>query len=51
MDIVKASDDPELRRRKISGLVWLFIGIFVGYVITITASIVMGYFGYGGLFS
>ena len=50
MDIVKSSDEPDVRKKKISGLVWLFIGVGVGYAITITANIVMGMFGYGGIF-
>ena len=49
MEIVKASDDSELRKRKVSGLVWLFIGVFAAYAVTIIASIVMSMFGYGGL--
>ena len=48
IDIVKSSDDADLRKKKISGLVWLFIGVGIGYVISISASVIMGMFGYGG---
>lgn len=48
IDIVKASDEAEVRRKKVSGLVWLFIGVFAALAITVGASIVMGFFGYGG---
>ena len=51
IDIVKNSDDPEIRKKKITGLVWLFIGVGIGYIITIAASAIMTTFGYGGLFS
>lgn len=50
IDIVKSADEPEVRKKKVSGLIWLFIGIFVAYVITIVASVVMTMFGYGGIF-
>lgn len=50
MDIVKSADEPEVRKKKVSGLIWLIIGIFVAYVITIAARVVMGMFGYGGYF-
>ena len=51
MDIVKSADEPEVRKKKVQGLVWLFIGVFVGFVITGVASAVMSMFGIGGLFS
>ena len=50
IDIVKSADEPEVRKKKVSGLIWLFIGIFVAYVITIVASVVMSMLGYGGIF-
>lgn len=50
MDIVKSADESEVRAKKISGLVWLFIGVGVGYAVTIAAHIVMDMFGFGGLF-
>jgi len=50
IQIVKSSDEPDVRKQKINGLIWLFIGIFVAYVITISASLVMSFFGYGGIF-
>ena len=49
--IVKASDEADVRSNKIKGLVWLIIGVFAGYAITISASAVMSIFGYGGVFS
>jgi len=51
IDIVKASDEAEVRQKKISGLVWLIIGVFAGYAITIAAHVVMSILGYGGIFS
>ena len=48
-DIVKSADEPEVRKKKVRGLVWLFIGIGVGYAITIASSIVMSMFGFGGI--
>ena len=50
MDIVKSADDPDTRRRKVGGLVWLIIGVFIGYAVTILASYFMSMFGYGGYF-
>ena len=50
IDIVKSVDEPEVRKKKVSGLIWLFIGIFAAYTITIIASVVMSMFGYGGIF-
>lgn len=51
MEIVKSADEPEVRKKKVQGLVWLFIGVFVGFVITGVASAVMSMFGIGGIFS
>lgn len=51
IDIVKASDEADVRQKKISGLVWLIIGVFAGYAITIAAHAVMNMLGYGGIFS
>ena len=48
--IVKSSDEPEIRRKKISGLIWLAIGVGLSYVVTIAASVVMSMLGYGGYF-
>lgn len=50
IDIVKSADEPEVRKRKITGLVWLIIGIVVGYAVTISVSYVMSIFGFGGYF-
>lgn len=50
VQIVKSSDEPEVRRTKISGLIWLIVGVLIGYIVTISASVVMGMFGYGGFF-
>lgn len=50
MDIVKSADEPEVRKKKVQGLVWLFIGVGAGYVVTIIANVVIGMFGFGGLF-
>ncbi|MBR3891666.1 MAG: hypothetical protein IKJ30_06340 [Bacilli bacterium] len=49
--IIKASDEAEVRSNKIKGLVWLVIGVFAGFVMTIGASWIMSVFGYGGMFS
>jgi hypothetical protein len=51
IDIVKASDEAEVRQSKIKGLTWLIIGVLAGYAITIGASWVMTLLGYGGIFS
>lgn len=51
IDIVKTADEPEVRKKKISGLIWLFVGIFLAFVVTGTASAVMSMFGYGGIFA
>lgn len=48
--IVKSSDEPEVRKQKINGMIWLVVGVVIGYVVTVTARIVMGIFGYGGYF-
>ena len=48
--IVKSADEPEVRKKKVSGIIWLFIGVAVGYVVTIGAHAVMGMLGYGGYF-
>lgn len=50
IDIVKSSDEPEVRKKKINGLVWLVVGVLIGYIVTIAARIVMDMFGYGGYF-
>ena len=50
IDIVKSSDEPEIRKKKINGMIWLVVGVLLGYAVTISASIVMEMFGYGGLF-
>jgi hypothetical protein len=50
MDIVKSADEPEVRKKKVGGLIWLIVGVFVGYAVTIVASIVMSMFGFGGIF-
>lgn len=50
IDIVKLADEPEARKNKVNGLVWLIIGVAAGYGITIAASLVMSSFGYGGYF-
>lgn len=50
VQIVKSSDEPDVRRTKISGLIWLVVGVLIGYIVTFSASIVMSMFGYGGLF-
>ena len=50
MDIVKSADEAEVRKKKIQGLIWLFIGVGVGYAVTIIANIVIGMFGFGGIF-
>jgi hypothetical protein len=49
--IVKASDEAEVRSAKIKGMVWLVVGVFAGYALTIGASWIMTIFGYGGIFS
>jgi hypothetical protein len=51
IDIVKASDEAEVRQSKIKRLTWLIIGVLAGYAITIGASWVMTLLGYGGIFS
>ncbi len=48
--IVKSSDETEIRKKKIAGLVWLAVGVFVAYAVTIAASYIMAMFGYGGYF-
>ena len=50
IDIVKLADEPEARKNKINGLVWLIIGVVAGYAITIAASFVMSSLGFGGYF-
>lgn len=50
IDIVKSADEPEVRSKKVHGLIWLFIGVFLGFVATISASYVMSMFGFGGVF-
>ena len=50
MDIVKSADEPDVRKKKIGGLVWLIIGVFIGYAVTILASYFMSMLGYGGYF-
>ena len=48
--IIKSSDEPEVRQKKVHGLIWLGIGIGVAYIITIGASAIMSMLGYGGYF-
>lgn len=50
MDIVKSADEPDVRKKKVGGLVWLIIGVFIGYAVTILASYFMSMLGYGGYF-
>ena len=42
--IVKNADFPEIRREKIRGLVWLFIGVGITYAATTIVGIVTGFF-------
>jgi len=51
IDIVKSADEPDVRKSKINGLIWLFVGVAIGFAATIAASIIMTSFGYGGIFS
>lgn len=48
--IVKSSDEAEVRSSKIKGMIWLIVGVFAGYAITIAATAVMTLLGYGGVF-
>ena len=51
MDVVKSADEPDVRKNKVNGLIWLFVGVGAGYAVTIIASVVMTTFGFGGIFS
>lgn len=48
IDIVKSSDEPDVRKRKIQGLVWLIIGVAIGFAVTVSARYVLAIFDYGG---
>lgn len=50
IDIVKASDEPDVRHKKINGLIWLFIGVFASIAVTSIASYILTVRGYGGYF-
>ena len=50
VQIVKSSDEPEVRKAKINGVIWLVAGVAIGYAVTISARVVMEMFGYGGYF-